>query len=123
MEQKKILIIDDEEDIRKTLSLFLERRGYGVIEAGDVIDTIKYMNKETPQIIFLDIKLPGLDGIEILKMIKHYDQDIPVIMMSGYATEDMAKESLQLGAFDYVRKPFNMDRIDSILSMVEISKF
>ena len=119
----KILVVDDEEDIRKTLSLFLESKCEEIIEADGVAQTIYYLNRLIPDIIFLDIMLPGLDGIEILQMIKKYDENVPVIMMSGYATEDMAKKTLSIGTYDYVRKPFNLDRISSMLSVIELANF
>lgn len=120
---KKIMIVDDEEDIRKTLSLFLESKCEAILEADGVGQTIYHLNRETPDLIFLDVMLPGLDGIEILQMIKKYNENVPVIMMSGYATEEMAKKSLSIGAYDYVRKPFNLDRISSMMSVIELANF
>jgi len=120
---KKIMIIDDEEDIRKTLSLFLESKCEAVLEADGVAQTIYHLNRESPDLIFLDVMLPGLDGIEILQMIKKYNENVPIIMMSGYATEEMAKKSLSIGAYDYVRKPFNLDRISSMMSVIELANF
>ncbi|MCH7495618.1 MAG: response regulator [Candidatus Marinimicrobia bacterium] len=119
----KILVVDDEEDIRTTLSLFLESKCEEVLDADGVAQTIYHLNRAIPDIIFLDVMLPGLDGIEILQMIKKYDENVPVIMMSGYATEEMAKKSLSIGAYDYVRKPFNLDRISSMLSVIELANF
>lgn len=119
----KILVVDDEEDIRKTLSMFLESKCEEVLEADGVAQTIYHLNRAIPDIIFLDVMLPGLDGIEILQMIKKYNENVPVIMMSGYATEEMAKKSLSIGAYDYVRKPFNLDRISSMLSVIELANF
>ena len=120
---KKILIVDDEEDIRITLSLFLESKCEEVLEADGVGQTIYHLNRVNPDLIFLDVMLPGLDGIEILQMIKKYDENVPIIMMSGYATEEMAKKSLSIGAYDYVRKPFNLDRISSLMSVIELANF
>ena len=119
----KILVVDDEEDIRTTLSLFLESKCEEVLDADGVAQTIYHLNRAIPDIIFLDVMLPGLDGIEILQMIKKYDENVPIIMMSGYATEEMAKKSLSIGAYDYVRKPFNLDRISSMLSVIELANF
>ena len=56
-------------------------------------------------------------------MIKKYNENVPIIMMSGYATEEMAKKSLSIGAYDYVRKPFNLDRISSMMSVIELANF
>jgi len=75
---KKIMIIDDEEDIRKTLSLFLESKCEAVLEADGVGQTIYHLNREAPDLIFLDVMLPGLDGIEILQMIKKYNENVPI---------------------------------------------
>ena len=116
-----ILVIEDEEDVRMTLSLFLESKGYTVWGADGVAETVKRLNKAFPDLILLDIMLPGLDGIEILKMIKRYDSNVPVVIMSGYATEETAVRSLQLGAYDYIRKPFDLDQISRLLSSVEIT--
>jgi len=123
MSFKKIMIVDDEEDIRKILSLFLESKCEEVLEADGVGQTIYHLNRETLDLIFLDVMLPGVDGIEILQMIKKYDEKVPIIMMSGYATEEMAKESLSIGAYDYVNKPFSMDRISSLMSVIDLANF
>ena len=119
----KILIVDDEEDIRKTLALFLESKCEEIIEADGVAQTIYHMNRNKPDLVFLDVMLPILDGIEILQVIKQYDENIPVIIMSGYATEEMAKKALTLGAYDYTRKPFNLDRISSMMNVIELGNF
>ena len=117
---KTVLIIEDEEDIRSTLAIFLESKGYTVWQAEGVERTVRMLNETVPDLIFLDVMLPGLDGIEILKMIKRYDSSVPVVIMSGYASEEIARRSLKLGAYDYVRKPFDLDRIASLLSSIDI---
>ena len=117
---KTVLIIEDEKDIRETLAIFLESKGYTVWQAGDVAQTVKKLNQAIPDLIFLDVMLPRLDGIEILKMIKRY-ADVPVVVMSGYATENMAIRSMKLGAYDYIRKPFDLRQITALLSSVEIT--
>lgn len=117
---KRILVIDDEDDIRSLLNKYISRLGYEVDLAMDLTQAVLSINKELPDIILLDIVLPGCNGIEILKLIKHFSKDIIVIMMSGYEDENIAKESLKMGAFDYIKKPFDMDHIENILNMIKL---
>jgi len=123
MNKRKVLVIDDEKGIRDLLCDFLDRRGYQVSSAADAREMIIQMNKELPEIVFLDIRLPDIDGLELLKLIKQLDQEIIVIMMSAYATEEIARNSLQWGAFDYIRKPFEFEQVERVLSAVEMTIF
>ena len=123
MEEGKILIVDDEEGIRDLLCHFLEGKGYKTRSAVDAGELLVQLNKELPDIVFLDIQLPDINGLELLKMIKQIDEDIIVIMISGYATEKIAKETLRFGAFDYIRKPFDLEHVATVLSAVEITRF
>lgn len=118
--QKTILVIDDEYDIRDVLMRFLSELGYKVKTASNLSETVFILNQDFPDIVFLDIVLPQLDGIEILKLIKQMKKDSVVIMMSGYRDESDAKKSLQLGAFDYITKPFNMEYIENMLNMIQV---
>jgi len=123
MKERKVLVIDDEEAIRSLLCDFLETKGYQSSSAADAREMIVEMNKEVPDIVFLDFRLPDVDGLELLKWIKQLNQEIVVIMMSGYATEDIARDSLQWGAFDYLRKPFEFDQVERVLAAVEMAGF
>lgn len=119
---KCILIVDDEPEIREVLRTYLvTKENYSVEEAGDIREATDVIRKTRVDIVFLDIQLPGVDGIEILKVLKKNDKSIKVVMMSGYATEEIAKKSLEEGAFDYLRKPFELLQIDRILASIEIS--
>jgi len=123
MNIKKILIVDDEENIRLLLDSYLSDLGFETMLAkngNDVLDSIKQIK---PDMVFLDIKLPGIDGIEVLKLIKDYDPNISVIMVSGYATEEMAKESLKIGAFDYIKKPLDLEKVSEMISCVDLLSF
>ncbi len=123
MNKRKVLVIDDEKGIRDLLCDFLQRKGYQASSAADAREMIVQMNKQLPDIVFLDIRLPDIDGLELLKLIKQLDQEIIVIMMSAYATEEIAKDSLQWGAFDYIRKPFEFEQVESVLAAVEMTRF
>ncbi len=117
-----VMIIDDEEDVRSMLENFFESLGYRTVSAADLNQAVFILNRQMPDVIFLDIVLPGANGIEILKLLKKLNPDLIVVMMSGFATEPKAKSALELGAFDYLSKPFDlshikvmMDRIDTLL--------
>ena len=116
---KSILVIDDEENIRDLLNRFLKKLNYKVDTAADLTEAVYSINKQLPDIIFLDIVLPGCNGIEILKLLKLFRKDIIVIMISGYADENLAKESLKKGAFDYLTKPFDISHIEDMLKLID----
>jgi len=119
--QKTILVIDDEEDIRGLLCTFFEELGYKALGAEDLGQTVFVINREEPDIVFLDIVLPGVGGLEILKLLKKLKNDMLIVMMSGFATEAKAKYALQLGAFDYLKKPFDLEHVKNMLGLIESS--
>ena len=110
---KKILIIDDEKDIRILLSSILKDEGYITILAGSVKDAEIVFEKEVFDLVLLDISLDdkNKDGIYLLKKIKKKHKDLPIIMISGHATIQQAIDSVRLGAFEFLEKPFNTDRL------------
>ena len=110
---KKILIIDDEKDIRILLSSILKEEGYSCIVAGTVKEAENIIENDSFDLVLLDISLDDKkkDGIYLLKKIKKINKDIPVIMISGHATIQVAVESVKLGAFEFLEKPFNTDRL------------
>ncbi len=101
----KLLLIDDEEGIRKILGLSLRDAGYEVITAADGKQGLEYFQKENPLIVLTDIKMPGLDGMEVLQRIKSISPDTEVIMITGHGEMDLAIKSLQLEASDFITKP------------------
>lgn len=107
----KILIVDDEQSIRRTLKEILEFEKYIVDEAADGYDCLVKLKQDKYDIIILDIKMPKLDGMDALDRIKELAQDIPVIMISGHATIDTAVESVKRGAFDFISKPPDLNRL------------
>ncbi|RMD86174.1 MAG: response regulator [Calditrichaeota bacterium] len=120
---KNILIVDDEPNIRDLLSKYFRKIGYSPYVAQDAKEAFLIMQQEDIEIVFLDIKLPGVSGVEILKQLRELNKNIHVIMISGHADEDTAKETLKLGAFDYIHKPIDLLRLDELLAQIEISKF
>lgn len=106
-----ILIVDDEEGIRETLSEILEDEGYQVIMASTGEEAINIFQKEIPDLVFLDIWLPGMDGIETLRAIKDLKREVPVIMISGHGTIELVVKAMQMGARDFIEKPLSLDRV------------
>ena len=106
-----ILIIDDEKSIRKTLSEILSYEGYKIDEAGDGEEGLKKFSEKTYDLVLCDIKMPKLDGIEFLDRSKEINPDVPVIMISGHGNIDTAVEAVKKGAFDYISKPPDLNRL------------
>ena len=106
-----ILIIDDEKAIRKTLTEILSYEGYKIDEAGDGEVGLKKFSEKAYDLVLCDIKMPKLDGIEFLEKAKTVNPDIPVIMISGHGNIDTAVEAVKKGAFDYISKPPDLNRL------------
>ena len=106
-----ILIIDDEKAIRKTLTEILSYEGYKIDEASDGEEGLKRFSEKTYDIVLCDIKMPKLDGIEFLEKAKEINGDVPVIMISGHGNIDTAVEAVKKGAFDYISKPPDLNRL------------
>ncbi len=106
-----ILIIDDEKAIRKTLSEILSFEGYKIEEASDGEEGLRKFSEKTFDIVLCDIKMPKLDGIEFLEKAKLVNPDTPIIMISGHGNIDTAVEAVKKGAFDYISKPPDLNRL------------
>lgn len=106
-----ILIIDDEKAIRKTLSEILSFEGYTIDEAGDGEEGLKKFSEKTYDLVLCDIKMPKMDGIEFLEKAKVVNADIPIIIISGHGNIDTAVEAVKKGAFDYISKPPDLNRL------------
>jgi len=105
-----VLVVDDEEKIQKLLALNL-RNSYRVIVAGNVDEAVAYLEKGEVDLVLTDLKLPGEDGIAMLKKVKVFDSSIPVVLMTAYGTVENAVEAMKLGAFDYLLKPVKMKEV------------
>jgi len=110
---EEILIVDDEADIRLAITGILEDEGYLTRSAGDSDQALSEVDRARPNLVILDIWLQNsaLDGIQLLKRIKQSHPDLPVVVISGHGTIEMAVTAIQLGAYDFVEKPFKSDRI------------
>jgi len=103
----RILIVDDEEDIRVMLSRLMEKEGFRALSAPDGNTALKMIRHETPDALVLDVKMPDIDGMEVLRKIKKIGADCPVVMMTAYAEIDDAVAAMRAGAYDYIAKPFD----------------
>jgi two-component system nitrogen regulation response regulator NtrX len=108
---RRVLIVDDEPGIRGALSQLLEFEGYEVKAVPTAVDGLKEYERWKPHLVFLDVKMAGIDGIEALKAIRTHDPNAIVVMISGHATIQTAVEATQLGAYDILEKPLDTDRI------------
>ncbi|MFM7053888.1 MAG: sigma-54-dependent transcriptional regulator [Bacteroidota bacterium] len=106
----KILIIDDERSIRNTLKEILTYEGFEVVEAQDGLEGLKAVEKAKFDVILCDIKMPKMDGIEVLEKIQEMASETPVVIVSGHGNIDTAVEAIKKGAFDYIAKPLDLNR-------------
>src|SRR5690606_7194006 len=109
----KILIIEDEAAIRRVLVKILseENKDYEVFEAEDGLQGMEIVKDEEFDLILCDIKMPKMDGIEVLEAIKKIKPEIPVVMISGHGDLDTAVQTMRMGAFDYISKPPDLNRL------------
>ncbi len=111
MKKRRIIVVDDEANIRETLKDVLTDEGYEVLTADDGESALKLVQSEAPDLVLQDIWIPGIDGIQTLKLLKNADPDIEVVMMSGHGAIDTAVKATKFGAFDFIEKPFSIDHL------------
>ncbi len=111
MQSPRILMVDDEEDLMKTMVNRLNKRNIeatGVLSGEEALETIK---KDTFDIVVLDVKMPGIDGIETLRELKKIDPGIEVILLTGHASVDAALDGMKLGAYEFLMKPCKIEEL------------
>ncbi|MFQ5716307.1 MAG: UDP-3-O-acyl-N-acetylglucosamine deacetylase [Nitrospinales bacterium] len=111
MPKERILIVDDEKNIVSSLESILFDEGYEVSSAEDGLDALEIIQSDPPDLVLLDIWIPGMDGIEVLKTIKAYNPETHVLIMSGHASIDTAVKATKLGASDFIEKPFSLNQL------------
>lgn len=115
MKITRLLLVDDENEATELLSKRLERRGFDCLTAASGEDALALLEKESVDIVILDVKMPGMGGLAALKLIKAQYPSIEVIMLSGHADPNSAVEGLRLGAFGYVMKPPDFNELLHLL--------
>lgn len=111
MDNPNILIIDDEQNMRHMLSSVLQLEGYSVFAAPDGESGLEFLQKQQVDIVLCDLKMPGMNGLQVIEAINNLGLSVTVIMMSAYATIDTAVSAMKLGAYDFITKPFKTDHI------------
>jgi len=112
----KVLIIDDEKAILDSLSSIMEDEGFQVFKTADVKEGLAIFDREKPQVVILDVWMPEMDGLQVLKRIKKKDRDAMVIVISGHGTISTAVEAVKIGAYDFLEKPLSIDKVLEVIS-------
>ncbi len=115
MRRQKILVVDDEQLIRWSLEQNLKKQGYEVFTAGSGEEALRLVREELPELVLLDIQLPGINGLETLERIKEHDEEVTVIMVTALGVLETAVKAMRLGAYDYINKPFNLDELAIVI--------
>lgn len=108
----RLLIVDDEGPVREVLSEYFLTQGYAVETAASGPEALELARRARPDLVLLDIRMPGMDGVEVLKRLRELDRDLAVIMVTANEDVALARETLKLGAVDYVSKPFDFQYLD-----------
>lgn len=118
MSSKKILLIDDEDSVRQMLSDFLTLKGYQTIEAPGGVKGVQMAELLKPDLILLDLKMPEMDGIAVLKKLRHSNTQAAVVMLTGVYDEVTARQAIQLGAYEYLTKPIDLSTLENLISRI-----
>lgn len=111
MEKLKVLLVDDEEEFIKTLSERLQLRGFVAEIAFNGEHALKIVNDRLPDVMVLDLKMPGIDGMEVLRQVKKTYPEIQIIILTGHGSEKDKREALHFGAYDYLQKPVEINTL------------
>ena len=121
-EKKTILVIDDEKSIRETLEMIFTSDGYDVLTAADGAEGLRTLRDNRVDLIIQDLKMPGLNGTELIKALKKADAEIPIIIITAFSTWDTAVQAMRVGAYGYIKKPFDNDNIRSCVARALASR-
>ncbi|MFH1877271.1 MAG: response regulator [Candidatus Omnitrophota bacterium] len=112
-----ILVIDDDQEMCAFMEEYLKKEGFETYTATSVNKGLEILKEKKPKVILLDIEMPGINGIDAMKLIHKIDKDIAIIMVTGMLEEDIAKHTIKLGAIDYITKPFSLQYLkDSLMA-------
>ncbi len=115
MTDARILVVEDEQSMRELLTIMLKKETYQVSTLGDGQSAIEAIRREPFDLIITDVRMPGVDGLQVLKAAKDLSPDTMIIMITAFATTETAVEAMKLGAYDYITKPFNLDEIKLVI--------
>lgn len=112
-----LLVVDDEPGIRQVLADFLVARGHSVEQAGSGSQAIALLKGAAFAVVFLDLSMPGMDGLEVLRRIRAASPGTAAVMISGVTDQTLAAQAMDLGAFDFITKPFDLEYVDRVLAL------
>ena len=115
---KKILIVDDEAEICSVLRLFFQKQGYQVVTCTDGDGAIALAAQERPHLIILDMKMPGISGVEVLRLLRENHNAAKIIILSAVKDDNVIQETLRLGADGYLTKPFRLEHVAQLMQSV-----
>ncbi|MBI4573985.1 MAG: response regulator [candidate division NC10 bacterium] len=111
----RVLVVDDEPDAVELLTEFLRAKGYEVITASDGEEALRKVKEDRPHLILLDVRMPKLNGLEVLRRVREIDREVGVIMVTAVNEEETGREALKMGAFDYITKPLDLKYLERSL--------
>jgi DNA-binding response OmpR family regulator len=111
----RVLVVDDEPDFIELLREFLTAKGYEVIAASNGEEGLRKVKEERPHLILLDVRMPKMNGLEVLKQVREIDHEVGVIMVTAVNEEETGRQALKLGAFDYITKPLDLKYLERSL--------
>lgn len=107
----RVLVVDDEERFRSTMCKLLNHQGLTAVPVGSGLEALEEVKRNSYDVVILDVRMPEIGGVEVLSNLKKIDPHLEVIILTGYASVDTAKQILELGAYDYVLKPYAIDEL------------
>jgi len=111
----RVLVVDDDPNVQEILREFLSAKGYEIITAGDGAEGLRRVKEERPHLILLDIQMPKMDGLEVLRQLRQIDKEVSVIMITSVNEQEIARKAMELGAFDYIVKPLDLPYLEQSL--------
>jgi len=111
----KILVVDDQEQVADTVVEIMSRAGYSATAAYGGMEAVKRFQEGDYQLVITDLKMPEVDGMDLLKTVKGIDEKVPVIVVTGYGTVKKAVEAIKIGAYDFIEKPVDRDKLELIV--------
>ena len=111
----RVLVVDDEPNAVELLTEFLTAKGYEVIAASNGEEALRRLQEDRPHLILLDVRMPRMDGLEVLRRVREIDQAVGVIMVTAVHEEETGRRALQMGAFDYITKPLDLKYLEQSL--------
>ncbi len=111
----RVLVVDDEPDSVELLQEFLTGKGYEIVTASNGEEALRKVKEERPHLVLLDVRMPDMNGLDVLRKVREFDQEVGVIMVTAVSEEDTGRQALKLGAFDYIVKPLNLEYLERSL--------